>query len=310
MEYIGELSALASAVTWVITGLAFASAGRRVGATIVNTTRIWLALGVLLILHWFLHGHVVPSMSGQAWLWLAISGVLGLAIGDQFLYRSLVDAGPRTATLVMAVVPGITAVIAWPVLGQSIGVWGIAGMVVTLSGVMWVVSGQSRGSGRVYPYPKRGVVLALLAAICQSVGLVTSKLGMGEIGTDTAVGPWTATYVRVAIAAPAATILLLVYLRSKKDRVAHDRASHDGGLFGASVLIAIGAICGPFLGVGTALIAINYIDAGIAATLMATSPIMILPFARLVEREHVGSRAIWGALIAIIGVGMLVLPLA
>jgi drug/metabolite transporter (DMT)-like permease len=304
MAYVGELSAIASAALWVITGLAFASAGRRVGATIVNTTRIWLAFAFLLILHLYLHGHVMPSMSGEAWFWLAISGVLGLAIGDQCLYRSLIDAGPRTTTLVMAVVPGITAVIAWPVLGQSIGIWGIAGMVVTLSGVMWVVSDQPQSSGRVYPYPRRGVVLALLAAICQSVGLVTSKLGMGEMGTDTAVGPWTATYVRVAIAAPAATLILLAYLRAKKDRT-----SHEGSLRSASVLIVIGALCGPFLGVGAALVAINYIDAGIAATLIATSPIMILPFARLIEREHLGSRAIWGAVIAIIGVGMLVLPL-
>ena len=147
-------------------------------------------------------------------------------------------------------------------------------------------------------------MLAVLAAICQSIGLVTSKLGMGEMGTDTTVGPWTATYVRVAIAAPAATLILLAYLRSKKDRT-----SHEGSLRSASVLIVIGALCGPFLGVGAALVAINYIDAGIAATLIATSPIMILPFARLIEREHLGSRAIWGAVIAIIGVGMLVLPL-
>ena len=78
MEHVGQISALASAALWVVTGLAFAVAGRKVGAWVVNAVRIWFALGCLLILHALLNGSALPAHSVDAWLWLSLSGVLGL----------------------------------------------------------------------------------------------------------------------------------------------------------------------------------------------------------------------------------------
>lgn len=303
MEYLGEMSALASAALWVVTGLAFAAAGRKVGATIVNVIRIWLAFGFLLVLHMVWHGHLIPELTLPSWGWLALSGVLGLAIGDQFLYRSLVDAGPRTATLVMATVPGMTAAIAWPVLDQSITARGLVGMAVTLLGVFWVIGQQQQASGRVYVRMRRGVVLAFLAAICQAVGLVTAKLGMSPTGDVDAVDPWTASLVRIAVATPFATMILVGSMW-----FISGQWSSIKSLPTVWKPIVVGAFFGPFLGVGTALVAVQYVDAGIAATLMATSPVMILPCARLIEGEHVSRRAIWGALIAVLGVGILLAP--
>ena len=312
MEHVGQISALASAALWVVTGLAFAAAGRKVGALVVNAVRIWLALGCLLILHVLLHGIALPTHSADAWLWLSVSGVLGLAIGDQFLYQSLVDAGPRTTTLVMATVPGITAAIAWPVLGQTIGAWGLVGMLVTLAGIIGVIAQRPGTSGRVYPMMRRGVILAFLAAICQAVGLVTAKMGMGNPDSIESVGPWSATLVRVAVATPLVTVMLLLSRRMMRE----PGGAMEGNGSGTGLLLAqqgkaiwwtiiLGAVCGPFLGVGTALVAIDYVDAGVAATLMATSPVMIIPFARWIEGEQFNPRALWGAVIAVIGVGLL-----
>ena len=312
MEHVGQISALASAAFWVVTGLAFAVAGRKVGAWVVNAVRIWFALGCLLILHVLLNGSAPPAYSADAWLWLSLSGVLGLAIGDQFLYQSLVDAGPRTATLVMATVPGITAAIAWPVLGQAIGAWGLVGMSVTLAGIITVIAQQPRTSGRVYPMMRRGVMLAFIAAICQAVGLVTAKLGMGNPDSIESVGPWAATLIRVAVATPVVTVMLLLSkcIMRESGRMMAENEAGTGLTFaqqgtGIWWTIILGAVCGPFLGVGTALVAIDYIDAGVAATLMATSPVMIIPFARWIEGEHFNPRALWGAVIAVIGVGLL-----
>ena len=312
MEHVGQISALASAALWVVTGLAFAVAGRKVGAWVVNAVRIWFALGCLLILHVLLNGSALPTYSVDAWLWLSLSGVLGLAIGDQFLYQSLVDSGPRTTTLVMATVPGITAAIAWPVLGQAIGAWGLVGMLVTLAGIFAVVSQQPRASGRVYPMMRRGVMLAFIAAICQAVGLVTAKLGMGNPDSIGSVSPWGATLIRVAVATPVVTMMLLLskWIMRQPGRMMAEAESDTGGTLaqqgiGIWLTIILGAVCGPFLGVGTALVAIDYIDAGVAATLMATSPVMIIPFVRWIEREHFNPRALWGAVIAVIGVGFL-----
>ena len=100
MQYIGEISALAASACWVITALVLASAGRVVGATVVNAVRIFIAICILCIIHWIAYDNLWPEIDNFSLLCLAISGVIGLAIGDQFLYRALIDAGPRLTTLV------------------------------------------------------------------------------------------------------------------------------------------------------------------------------------------------------------------
>ena len=302
MHIMGELAAIGAAASWVVTGLTFAVAGRRVGATKVNTIRIWIALACLMALHGCLYGFLWPDLPAEAWWWLGISGVIGLAIGDQFLYRALVDAGPRVTTLIMAGVPAITALMAWPALQQPIGGWGLVGMAVTLAGIIWVVRQRPHAQGRTYPKPTRGVILAFAAAICQAIGLITSKLGMDDPAQGMSVDPWTASLARIILAAPACTLILLVWLRmNTAERPA------PSPIPSTALLITIGAIFGPFLGVGLALVSIDHIDAGIAATLMATSPIMILPFTRLFEKERIGTHAFWGAILAVCGVGILFL---
>ncbi|MAB83763.1 MAG: hypothetical protein CMJ24_10075, partial [Phycisphaerae bacterium] len=79
-----------------------------------------------------------------------------------------------------------------------------------------------------------------------------------------------------------------------------------GRRFTVPLLILLGAIFGPVLGVWLSLVSIDRIDAGVAATLMSLSPVFILPVARIVEHEHIGLRAVLGAVLAVIGVGVLV----
>ena len=71
--------------------------------------------------------------------------------------------------------------------------------------------------------------------------------------------------------------------------------------------ILVGAIFGPVLGVWLGLISVDNMDTGIAATLMSLSPIMILPFAKIFEKEQITSKAVIGAFVSIIGVIILVL---
>ncbi|MBX3374525.1 MAG: DMT family transporter [Phycisphaeraceae bacterium] len=67
-----------------------------------------------------------------------------------------------------------------------------------------------------------------------------------------------------------------------------------------------GAICGPVFGVWLSLVAVDRTEVGVAQTLLTLSPIFILPWAAWIEREHIGMRAIVGAIVAIAGAGVLV----
>jgi drug/metabolite transporter (DMT)-like permease len=71
--------------------------------------------------------------------------------------------------------------------------------------------------------------------------------------------------------------------------------------------IAGGTVIGPFLGVWLSQIAIQKTYVGIASTLMALTPIIILPISKWYYKEQVSSRAVIGTLIALFGVGIIFL---
>ena len=99
--HLGELAALGAAMCWVFTSLAFAAAGRRIGPTAVNFIRIFLALAVLACVQRLLFGQWTPPISTRSLMLLGASGLIGLTIGDQFLFTALVYIGPRLTTLLM-----------------------------------------------------------------------------------------------------------------------------------------------------------------------------------------------------------------
>jgi drug/metabolite transporter (DMT)-like permease len=68
-----------------------------------------------------------------------------------------------------------------------------------------------------------------------------------------------------------------------------------------------GALTGPFLGIWLSLVAVQNTEVGVASTLMAVSPIFLLPIGRIVFGERIGVRSVAGTLAAIAGVGMLLL---
>ena len=310
MEYVGEIAALAAASCWVVTALVLASAGRHVGATIVNAIRIWIAIAILLLLVKLNSDTFWPQVSPSSLYALALSGLIGLAIGDQFLYRALIDAGPRLSTLTISITPALTAILALLVLGETLDATDVLGMVLTIIGIgIAVVPTKANIVHKTYPNLYRGIVFAFLGAIGQALGLVLAKIGMqgGELPAHsipiTEVSPLSATYIRMCFGGIGATLMLLIYLvfRSKP------RAAINIRLNKTQVLIFIGAIFGPVLGVWLGLISVKNINAGVAATLMGISPILIIPFSRIFEKEAVTKNGIIGALLSTAGVAILFL---
>ena len=189
----GELAALGTASCWVVTSLAFAGAGKRIGSQNVNLLRLLVAIPLLMIVTFLLRGQALPTdASSEAWIWLSVSGMVGFVFGDMCLFRAFVLIGPRLSSLLMATTPLMTAWMGWLVLGESLGPWAWLGMALTIAGVAWALVAQG-GSGRLIDV-RTGVVLALLGALGQAGGLVLSKLGMGEYDA------FAATQIRVLAA--------------------------------------------------------------------------------------------------------------
>ncbi|HYV50986.1 MAG TPA: EamA family transporter, partial [Dongiaceae bacterium] len=122
-----------------------------------------------------------------------------------------------------------------------------------------------------------------------------SKLGMGTV-----VDPLPATAIRMAAGAAGVWVLALASRRAGGvSHLVRDPVARWATL-GATLL-------GPVLGIWLSLVAVRHTKTGIAATLMATTPLLILPLLVLVEKEKVSARTIAGTLVSVIGVALLFL---
>jgi drug/metabolite transporter (DMT)-like permease len=307
--YVGPAAGVATSLLWTATSLLFTAGGRRIGPTAVNASRILLAIVLLTVTHRLLTGGWVPDVNARQVVFLALSGVVGLAIGDQSLFTAFVDIGPRRAMLIMTTAPLFAALFGWLALGETLGRLSWIGMGLTIAGVAWVVverpDGASVGHGT---QRLRGIALAFVGAACQAGGLLLSKQGMGHgwLPVDQHSPPHTATLVRMCFAGLGVLPILLLHRRRSRVglargvpplRIGSRRAGH--------VFTACGAVVGPYLGVWMSLVASDRAPLGIAQTLCSLAPVFLLPFAAVIHKERIGARAVLGALIAVGGSALL-----
>jgi drug/metabolite transporter (DMT)-like permease len=293
MPYLGEIASLLTAVCWSTNAVLFAKAGRRVGSSTVNVIRLGMALLFMFLLHLLLVGTLFPVSAGPVrFVWLGISGLIGFALGDALLFEAYVLLGPRLTVLVFTMWPVLAALMAWGILGQNMSVTKVCAMLVTLVGITMVVAEKSQGT-QGQPRSRHftlGLLLALGGALGQAVGFILSKLGMAGNFS-----PISANLIRVC--AGASALWLWQILRG--DLVPNFRKLKDTR---AALLIGLGALFGPVIGVVMSLYAINHARyIGVASTIMSLSPVLILPFSIFVEKEQVSFLAVAGTVISISG---------
>jgi drug/metabolite transporter (DMT)-like permease len=295
MPFVGELSALLTACLWSGSALVFAAATQQAGSFQVNITRLILAVVELALLIVILQLNV--RLSGTQVMNLAISGVIGLALGDTFLFRAFQEIGARISMLIMSLAPAIAALLAYFFLGETISSIGIVGMGVTIAGISIVVlERSSAGSGKISVVTS-GILYAVLAAVGQGAGLIFAKLAFRE----GEVNGFVATAIRIVASL---ALLLPVAFMSKRYKNPVRMFVEERKAF---LLTAAGSVLGPFLGISFSLIAIEHTSVGIAATIMALVPILMLPLVRIIYKEELKWRAVLGAFTAVAGVALLFL---
>lgn len=294
MNYIGEIAALLTAVFWTITALAFEQASLKVGSLSVNIIRLFIGLFFLCIYTSFSRGYVLPTdASLNAWAWLLLSGFIGFLFGDLFLFKSYTLIGSRFAMLIMTLVPPITAVSGRIILGEKLSLLSYTGMALTVSGIALAIFNRNKDNGKIkLKLSVKGLLFAFFGALGQALGLVVSKLGMKDYD------PFAATQIRI-IAGIAGFLVLVTFLK-RWPRVI-SALKHKQGM----LRISLGSFFGPFLGVSFSLIAIQYTKTGIASTIMALVPIIIIPPAIILYKQKITAIEIIGVCISLSGVALL-----
>jgi drug/metabolite transporter (DMT)-like permease len=288
--YTGELASLLVAVFWTITALSFEIAAKRVGSLAVNIFRLLFALVFLSIFSFFYRGQLLPlDASSHAWLWLSISGLVGFVFGDYFLFHSYRLISSRIAMLIMTFVPPVTALLGWIFLNEKMTPIHLLGMTLTVGGIAITIFNKSVSNKISLKYPLKGLLFAFFGVLGQAGGLILSKYGMGDYS------PFASTQIRII--AGFAGFALIILLTGKTSMVL-SAVKNKTALAG----ITSGSFFGPFLGVSFSLVAIQHTSTGIASTLMAIVPILILPPAALLLKQTISRTDYIGAIISVSGV--------
>jgi drug/metabolite transporter (DMT)-like permease len=303
---LGVVLSLITAAFWAVSPLFWASAGRRIGSFQVVLLRSILASVLLLLI--FLPGYAVlihgcptvPTCSQV--FWLTISGLTGLVIGDVLLYEAFVLLGARRTSQVLMLQPVSAVLLGWFWLGEVLSRRTLAGIAVVLAATSYaVLAGHrpwqepSREPGRV---SATGLFLAVLGALAVGVGSVTGRHAY-EVPTRN-LDPMVATVVRVV----SATVLLwlIPLARGRVRRTV--RYLRDPFVFSR---VLPGTLAGPVLGMIGYLMSLRLLEAGVVSTLVAMSPLFILPIVALWYRVRIRPDVIAATAIACGGVAMICL---
>ena len=307
MQHLGEIISLVVAASWTVTALFADKASHRLGSMTANVLRLCMAVVFLAIILWVTVGHPYPVYAdGKAWMWLALSALVGYVFGDWCLFNCYLSIGARFGQLLMTLAPPMAAIAGWALLGESLSWKSLIAMVVTLTGIGISILSRGEGHSVKLTLPLKGILLGVGAGVGQGVGLVLSKIGMTHYtealpadvpGAMETMLPFASTMIRAIVG----SLGFLALMALQKDLPRLKAAVHDAtGMRYALIM----TLFGPVIGVSLSLMAVKYTNAGIASTLMALTPVLILiPYA-FIYKQKIRPREILGVTVSMVGVAL------
>jgi drug/metabolite transporter (DMT)-like permease len=292
---LGEFAALSAAFLWALASAVYSKLGKTLSPLLLNLSKGLVAL-VLLSITLFIQAEPIPIIPMTSLIELSLSGAIGIGIGDTLYFETLQRLGVRLTLLLGVLTPSITAVLALLFLQESLSSWAWLGMSLTLAGLAWVIQERNSGGaagGR--SQTLQGLFLGLIAVLIFAVSALLSRGALA----NTSVTPLWSALIRLGAGTLSLTIVVMFRPRALKQWKELGQKGIGLPLIGAAFL-------GTYLGIWLQQIGFKYAPAGIAQTMLATSPLFILGLARLAGQK-VTVQSWVGSAIALAGVSLLLL---
>lgn len=287
--------ALLAAFSWSISSLISADITRILGG--IGFNRLRLIFVSIMLLSYATFQKTWDTINIEYLNVIIVSGVIGIFLGDTLLFMALKRIGPRRNNILFSLAAPFTVILNILALQQKMSLIEITGCILVFIGVVVAISyGNSKNNNHRWELIegsiKIGILFGILAALCQSIGLIMMKPILDQ-GAD----PIASAAIRCTISA---LLLSLTYI-SKSNLI----GSNINFTTSTILKTIISGFLGMALGMSLLLIALQKTDAGIVATLSSTSPIMIL-FLLWIITKKIPSIGAWiGTIIAIIGTGLI-----
>ena len=288
MFYCGV--SLLSACSWAIGAILWRKLGEQLSSYSMNLGKVVIGscfLGFILL---FIG---LEPISSRSLVFLGLSGILGIAIGDTFFFLSLMQLGPRRASLMGSLNPVAIAVAAALFLGErpTPGAW--IGIVVTTLGVGWVLW-ERASAGAVVETSSLGIRYGILSVLCTAGAVLLAKVGVASAPTVQA------AWIRLL-----AGVLGLMLWGAWRSELGKWLSPFSKGALLAKVAAVVSVVV--VGGFWLSIVALKHIDASIAGTLNSTSPLFILPMSMVFMKEKLSFRTVLGTAIAVCGVALILL---
>lgn len=294
MPYLGEIAAISAAVVWAIATWIYSQFSHRFTALQLNIVKGLVAsLMMLLVLPISTKNIIISHLETTHLIVLAISGVIGIAIGDSAYFASLKRIGPNKTLLLESLAPPLSGILALMFLGSELGLQSWLGVLTTTAAVTFVVF-QPSPSGEATNWS--GIAFGLLASVCQASGVVISHYAL--VAGD--LPPLLGALIRLSIGV-LAVCMIIKFIEKAPFSGIKKHLLEIGTKALAWLLLAV--FVGTFLALWFQQIALKYANPAIAQTLIATSPLFILAI-YLIRGDKVEFRSVFGTLVALFGISL------
>ena len=306
MNLSGELIALLTTLCWSLGIFPFTEAAKRIGVAPINQYRLLLAWVIISMILFFWNDlniiELFTTPQPYHYVFLGLSGIIGFSIGDYCSFTSFKLLGPKLGSLYTTFAPGAALLIGYIALNESVNFIGILGMLITVSGVIWLTLSKKDSSAALkigYTRDKKGIVYGIVGALCQGTGLVLSKYGMDYYSDK--LPTMHAVWIRLLFAFSAAFIVSIFAgkLRSNSKPIFTNEKNNLPFIF-------FGTLLGPVMGVTLSLFAIQKLEVAVAQTIFALLPLFVLPISLIVYKEKITIHAIFACVISLGGVLLLI----
>ncbi|MBI28742.1 MAG: EamA family transporter [Pelagibacteraceae bacterium] len=287
--------ALAAAFSWALASLISVDIARALGGISFNRIRL-IIVTMMLVLYSSLNS-TWSTINNDLLMPIIISGFIGVFLGDTLLFIALKTIGPRRNNILFALAAPFTVILNIFFLQQNMSIAEIAGcMFVFIGVIIAIIYGSSKTNKhrweKIEGSINIGIVLGILAALCQAIGIIIMKPVLDE-GAD----PIASAAIRTGISAFALSVTYFFDYEIFRDKTKIN--------FNIIIKTIISGFLGMALGMSLLLIALKKGDAGIVATLSSTSPIMILFLIWFLTKKVPVLGAWIGSFIAILGAGLI-----
>ncbi|MDB2359919.1 DMT family transporter [Alphaproteobacteria bacterium] len=292
---IGYLLAICAAAIWSTVALSATRIVRYFGSYNYNLLRL---LGIIVIFFPYVYINWESLYFNQSiFSAIVLSSIIGIIIGDTFLFVCLKRLGPRRQALLFSMQIPFTIILAEVFLQTLPSLTELIGCALIFSGILIAIQFNrtipdddlENIQGNKYTGLFAGIGLAL----CQSIGIILMKPALQT--TD----PIIVSYLRVIVAA----VIMFGSLFFIKNNQLWDKMKN--------IKITLFSIFLGFMGMGvgmTMLIyALKYGNPGVISTLSSTMPIMIIPILWIVTKNYAGHLAVVGATLTCIGASIIFL---